>query len=198
MARPINTKLTKKMLEDMGIVDIRLEEGDTDWYIERYWFKNSSKTIKTHTRIQITQAICKHKYTKCKSYPKINFYYKNKPYCYPLARVLYAWFKGDIKDGMVVDHIDNNPYNNSLDNLQLLTQEENLAKRYKDNPKNNRNQWDVINKEKYKKQLITKYYVAQGELVNVINYIDDIGVEAKERALEVIDNITKYIKDSIC
>ena len=42
---------------------------------------------------------------------------------------------------MQVDHIDNDPYNNELDNLQLLTIKENLAKRYTDNPESWVNQW---------------------------------------------------------
>ena len=40
----------------------------------------------------------------------------------------YVWNKGDRKNGLVVDHIDNNPLNNDISNLQLITQSENLAK----------------------------------------------------------------------
>ena len=47
---------------------------------------------------------------------------------------------------MVVDHIDNDPFNNMPFNLQALTQEENLRKRYSDNPNNNHNQWDAQQK----------------------------------------------------
>ena len=47
----------------------------------------------------------------------------------PYHRFLYAFYKGDIPDGYQVDHIDNDHLNNSLDNLQLLTQAENLKKR---------------------------------------------------------------------
>ena len=45
------------------------------------------------------------------------------------AHLLYAWFKGEVPAGYDIDHIDNNTLNNALDNLQLLTQEENLRKR---------------------------------------------------------------------
>ena len=197
MARPINTKLTKQMLQDMGIVDIHWDKERDDWYILRHWFKNKSKTIKTYTRITITQATRKHKYAQSKAYPKINFYYKNKGRCYPLARVLYAWFKGDIDDGMVVDHIDNNPFNNCLSNLQLLTQERNLEKRYKDNPKGNRNQWDAMKKEAFRQDLLSKYYIAQGELVNVVNSMDNLDLEKREMALSALDEITDYLKKNI-
>lgn len=36
MARPINTKLTKQMLQDMGIVDIHWDKERDDWYILRH------------------------------------------------------------------------------------------------------------------------------------------------------------------
>ena len=42
---------------------------------------------------------------------------------------VYAWYKGEVPAGYAVDHIDNDPLNNSLDNLQLLTPEENIKKR---------------------------------------------------------------------
>ena len=48
-----------------------------------------------------------------------------------LHRAIYAWFKGDIPEGMVVDHVDNKHethYDNRPENLQLLTPAENLAK----------------------------------------------------------------------
>ena len=81
-----------------------------------------------------------HKYGKTKSYPKIQMNYLGKGYAFPLSRVIYAWFKGDIPDGYVVDHIDNNPFNNNIDNLQLLSIEENLYKRYEDDPNAAKNQ----------------------------------------------------------
>ena len=59
----------------------------------------------------------------------------------PLSRFLYAWFNGDVPAGYVVDHIDNDPYNNDPYNLQILTISENLEKRYEDNPEAWTNQW---------------------------------------------------------
>ena len=46
-----------------------------------------------------------------------------------LHNVIYAWYKGEVPLGYDVDHIDNNTLNNNIDNLQLLTHEENLKKR---------------------------------------------------------------------
>ena len=102
-----------------------------------------------HLRIPVTYAICNHKYTQAKVYPKVTFGYNDKSYSYPLARFLYAWFRGEVPEGYVVDHIDNNPFNNYINpydindpknNLQTMTSEENNRKRYIDNPENYRNQ----------------------------------------------------------
>lgn len=48
-----------------------------------------------------------------------------------LHRIIWAWHYGEVPEGMVVDHIDNKHetlYDYRLENLQLLTQQENLAK----------------------------------------------------------------------
>lgn len=44
-------------------------------------------------------------------------------------RVVWECFNGEIPDKMDIDHIDGNPKNNNLDNLQLLSHAENLRKR---------------------------------------------------------------------
>ena len=75
----------------------------------------------------------RHKYGKDKFYYKVQFNYKGKSIAYPLGRFIYVWFYEDIPDGdFVVDHIDNDPLNNKLENLQLLTIEENNRKRFED------------------------------------------------------------------
>lgn len=142
-ARPINKALTKAMLLEYGITNIYVDPDNGEWWINRFWYKNNSKE-KVHSRVLITEARCKHKYVDDKVYLKVSFCYKQKTISIPLARLLYAWFKGDIPDGYVIDHINNNCYDNSLDNLQILTQEQNLEKRFKDNPGTNRNQWEAI------------------------------------------------------
>ena len=45
---------------------------------------------------------------------------------YPIvSRLVYEAFNGPIPDGMQVNHIDENPLNNRLDNLNLMTPKEN-------------------------------------------------------------------------
>ena len=51
---------------------------------------------------------------------------------YSLARVVWAWCKGECPGDMTVDHIDNKhstAYDNRIDNLQLLSLSDNLKKR---------------------------------------------------------------------
>ncbi len=126
--------LTRQDLEDYGIIDIRWDINTNNWAITRKWYKNNSKSKGTLYTLVVGEAITKHKYTKDKSYPKVSFSYKNRAVAIPLSRVIYVWFMGDIPDGYVVDHIDNNPYNTQLNNLRIMTIGENIRKRFMDNP----------------------------------------------------------------
>jgi len=132
--------LTKQQLLDYGIVGVVYLKELDEWQIHRYWYKNNSK-VRINKIISITDATRHHKYRGDKSYPKVTFAYKSKIINITLAKMVYAWYKGDIPDGYVVDHIDNDSYNNLPNNLQLLTIEENLAKRFTDDPSSWTNQY---------------------------------------------------------
>ena len=65
--------------------------------------------------------------------PRINNGYYNVTLCsngkqkqYRLHRVVYNNLIGDLMDNEVIDHIDNNPLNNSLENLRKCSQSENI------------------------------------------------------------------------
>ena len=138
--RQINKRLTREMLEEMGIYEVYYDNDTQEWWINRCW-KTCYKGEEVYKRIPVVEATTKHKYAKSKTYPIVAFSYQSKTHSYPLSRFIYAWFKGEIGEGMVVDHIDNNPYNNCPLNLQALTPEENLIKRYSDNPNSHKNQY---------------------------------------------------------
>lgn len=46
----------------------------------------------------------------------------------PVHVINYVWNRGPRKLGLIVDHLDNNPLNNHIDNLQLISQKENTTK----------------------------------------------------------------------
>lgn len=130
-------ELTKEMLINYGITHIT-EEGEV--YV--------NDTLKKPIVI-----VGKHKYGQDRKYLAIYFVNKNikvpvqqsykvksgevrkcpgwtyKIDTYPLARVMLAWFNGSIGSNEDADHIDSNPMNNKLENLQAISRKSNLAKR---------------------------------------------------------------------
>ena len=130
--------LTKQELLDAGFTSV--EYIDNQWRVFRRWRKNSSKN-KIDTEIKVTLACGKHKYRPDKYYHKITYSFNRKVVNIPLSRFIYVWFKGDIPDGYVVDHINNDSFDNRPENLQLLTVGDNLKKRFEDNEEAWVNQW---------------------------------------------------------
>ena len=140
------TKLTKEQLRTWGFEEPIFCPEETDktkqWIITRLWRKNSSKAP-VLKRISVTEARCRHKYSEDKVYLKITFSTDTKPKTITLARFIYCWFIGDLEEGEVVDHINNDSFDNRPENLQKLSVGENLAKRNIDNAKYARNQYEV-------------------------------------------------------
>lgn len=134
-------ELTKERLIELGVTDVT-EDGD----------------VYVHGKLKkVCVAKCKHANGNDKAYPIIAFtdksgekryYYQRKKlksgkfayyykYTYksvniPLGRLVFAWFNGSIKDDC--DHIDNDPFNNSISNLREVTRKMNLEKRLSDHP----------------------------------------------------------------
>ena len=171
-------KLTKQMLLDWGFYEVKylpIDEHNftfnerTDWVIKRKWRKCGKNPKVVDKVINITEAVCKHKYTSDKKYLKITFSIGNKAVSLSLARFIYVWYIGDLENGEVVDHKDNNPYNNYWGNLQKMSVGKNLAKRYIDNPISPRNQYET---ELY--QLVHKLFESgvsyEEALEKVMNY----------------------------
>jgi hypothetical protein len=77
-------------------------------------------------------------------------------------RLMWETFKGEIPELMTIDHIDNDPSNNSLENLQLVTQSENSTKGNRKRRRNDlwENREEVI--QKYKElgsqEKVAQYY----------------------------------------
>ena len=117
--------LTKKDLVDNGY----FVEGEKV-------FKQCNSKRWGHGVREIKQQIItgKHKYGIDKGYVYVSLRIERlingkKQIPIGLHNVIYAWYKGEVPLGYEVDHIDNDPFNNNIDNLQLLTRKENLQKR---------------------------------------------------------------------
>lgn len=132
------TRLTRQMLEEMGFTSVVWDDETKEYWINRYWYNAGRADTKhprkkVHKRIKTIILTAKRKYVQDNAYPGLSFGYGGHNVSLSLSKFLYAWFKGEVPEGYVVDHIDNNHFNNAIDNLQLLTIKDNLAKRYVDN-----------------------------------------------------------------
>ena len=58
-------------------------------------------------------------------YMQVTLSINKKPKLYKVSRLVYMLFKGDIPDGMQVNHIDEDKNNNHISNLNLMTPKEN-------------------------------------------------------------------------
>lgn len=102
----------------------------------------SSRWMEDRSEIKITT---KHKYGKDMTYKAIVVKIDGKPNTITLQNIVWVWCKGKIKPKHDIDHIDDDPMNNSIDNLQMISRKENLNKR----KSGIKNQHDVINYEKW-------------------------------------------------
>lgn len=57
---------------------------------------------------------------------------KQKRRYIPIHKIIFETFNGNVPELLTIDHIDNNRKNNKIENLQLLSREENAIKRNKD------------------------------------------------------------------
>ena len=118
--------LTKLDLMELGIDVCRNEKGE---YLVRHYGRNAKSLKRSLKVIKASIIGGKHPYGKEVRYKAYLFHENGRAYTISEHRLVYAWFIGDIPAKYDVDHIDGDTMNNSLDNLQLLTRRENLAKR---------------------------------------------------------------------
>jgi hypothetical protein len=110
-------------------------------------------------------------------YQYISYKYKRLP----LHRAVYRKFKGELSDKLVINHIDGNPSNNHIDNLELVTQGKNNEHSYRvlkrppkmGNCKINKQIADEIRNEykiiKSVKLLSEKYSLAKSTVSYIVN-----------------------------
>lgn len=135
------TTLTKQSLMSLGITDVTKE----------------GKIFKGTKELPWYQIRREHPFGKTMSYPYVSIYQHNTQKLLAVGRVVYAWFNNEAPGDKDVDHIDDNPQNNHLDNLQLLTRKENLAKR---KAVNHVNKYTMKKKDNYDEWLKQKEQAA--------------------------------------
>ena len=77
--------------------------------------------------ITIKEKFLKNRPTGSKGYASVMLC-KDKQKSYKVHRLVYETFIGKIDNDFVIDHIDNNPLNNKLNNLQMITHRLNISK----------------------------------------------------------------------
>lgn len=174
--------LTKEELQRLGITDVT-RDGKI--------YHNGKECNQYYVK-------CKHpKSGNDKSYWTISLYdaelykeqlkddvkYKNGMRTFLVSRVVYAWYHDMCPSDLDVDHIDDNPNNNSIDNLQLLTRADNLKKRgYA------RNQYTCSMSEeeyeKYKKEYLDVLRDLNGEVDRCKNWVEDVKEELENAIVE--------------
>lgn len=91
-------------------------------------YERTYKTIQTYDKLNRTKIPRKYKYTTKDGTVKTIDSYTYKTTALGVHRLVWVWYNDCQPAGMIVDHIDNNPLNNNLENLQLLSPSENVAK----------------------------------------------------------------------
>lgn len=98
---------------------------------------NRAKAYRWKNERTIYNVTTNHSYGKPLTYLNTTIKVNGKTITIPLGNLVWIYFNDTIPDGYDIDHIDNNPFNNNVDNLQLLTIKENIQKR----PYNGANQF---------------------------------------------------------
>lgn len=119
--------LTKQDLQDIGITYVS-KKGDEIYFKDKI-LKQHFKRGKTPTSPPRHMVV----YVYDKRFRKLEkrngvYFERYKTKTLYVHRVVYAWHIGPIPEGLEVDHIDNNRFNNDVSNLQLLTKELNTYK----------------------------------------------------------------------
>lgn len=123
MGRP--AKLTRKMLEHYGITEITT---DGRVFMGEHQLNPHITSKPSRYEVQKYRTITVY---SPEEYQRQKNLHKTATGCktFVLSRVMWAWFHTECPADWDVDHINNNSLDDRLSNYQLLTRQENLAKR---------------------------------------------------------------------
>ena len=114
---------------------------DLSQYGEIAQFRNSPYYASKDGRIINVSKKCEIRLEKSGNYYRFSGYYNLKGKHFLVHRAVWEAFNGEIPEGYDIDHIDGDPHNNCLSNLQAITHKENILKRnidYSYRSKNNK------------------------------------------------------------
>ena len=122
-------ELTKEMLVERGIEVSDKKDENGNYIILRTGKKTCNSKVTTYPlKLTLEGKYCEYS-KQWKYYYRTGWNYNHKSESYTVSRIYYAWFKGFVPEGYEVDHIIDEPINNDITNLTLLTPAENKAKR---------------------------------------------------------------------
>lgn len=143
MKKVKNKGSTKKILQKCYYIYKVSQDESGNWHVFTWGYPGCGLRVdpmtckiqeKTYIELPIIDKVQHYKNVEDKTYKVVVTKYRGLQTYLPLSRTVYVYCIGEIPNGMQVDHIDNDPSNNNLDNLQLLSPSENMQKRTKDNP----------------------------------------------------------------
>ena len=106
-------ELSKQILEENNYGVIGLDV---------YSYKRGEHKLKPHINSH------DHKYGKSCKYVYYDLYFNGKHRKIYLHKIIYAWYKGKVPLGYEIDHLDGDTFNNSPENLELVTHAENVRR----------------------------------------------------------------------
>lgn len=95
-------------------------------------FRNSPYYITKDGQVYNTSKKIKMRLEKSGNYLRFSGAYNLKGKHFLVHRAVWEAFNGPIPEGYDIDHIDGNPHNNNLNNLQAITHQENIKRRNMD------------------------------------------------------------------
>ena len=106
-------ELSKQILEEnhYGVIGLDV-----------YSYRHGGRKLKSHINGK------DRKYSKSCEYVFYDLYINGKQRRIYLHNIIYAWDKGKVPLGYEVDHLDGNTFNNSPENLELVTHAENVRR----------------------------------------------------------------------